>query len=69
MLVTELTLKKAFKKFWNEVKMPRPSYWSKELDRSFVEEFALPAFLKALEEIEDVDPCTGFDLKNIDIYG
>lgn len=68
MLVTESTLKKAFKRFWNEVKVPRPSYWSKELDRSFVEEFALPAFFNASKEIEDVNSCAGFDLKNIDIY-
>ena len=64
MLVCEQDLEKAIQTFLNELKIPRPDCWSKNYDLAF-KRAAVPAFISALEEIDDIDYCYGFDVTKV----
>lgn len=61
MLVCEEVLGRAIVTFFKEAKIPRPFDWSEEWDRLWLQFKAVPAFLAALKEIEDVQLCEDFD--------
>lgn len=65
MLITEKTLQSAIEVFLKEAHIPRPQGWSVNMDTALINHVIVPAFFKALHEIEDVSPCYGFDLKNV----
>ena len=63
MLVCESSLRAAVETFLSEAGIPRPERWSLEKDHAFLVNRIYPAFLKALEQIEPVQLCHGFDLE------
>ena len=65
MLLTEESLRRAIKVFLREAKIPCPDRWSKIMDAAYQDIMVVPAFLKALQEIERVDTCAGFNLANV----
>lgn len=69
MRITENAFNRAVETLCQRMHAPRPGQWKGgwdvELDGKWVEYCLKPAFLKALEEIEEVDPCYGFDLDGI----
>jgi hypothetical protein len=65
MLLTTQTLQRAVEVFLKEAHIPRPKYWSVDHDVLFLNNVIVPAFYKALQEIEEVQPCFGFDLNNV----
>jgi hypothetical protein len=64
-LLTNETLQAAIEVFLREAHIPRPRNWTPDWDKQFVNRHIVPAFYKALQEIEEVWPCVGFDLKKI----
>jgi len=64
MLVSERSLETAIREFFHEMKIPRPSHWSKNMDYLFLKK-AVPSFILALEKIEPIDFCYGFDADNV----
>ena len=65
MLLTEHTLKAAIETFLKEAHIPRPRGWSIAMDEVWLNHVCVPAFYKALQEIEEVQPSHGFDLENV----
>ena len=60
MIVCEHTLEDAIRTFFKEMKISRPAYWYGDFDFLFLK-MAVPCFITALEKIEHVDYCYGFD--------
>ena len=69
MIISESSLKRAIETFIHEACIPRPGSWkgkwSAKLDGTFLNRLVVPAFLKALEEIEEVRLCHGFDIDRV----
>lgn len=64
MLVCERDLENAIREFFAKMNFPRPSYWTREIDFSMLKK-AVPAFISALEKIEPIDFCHGFNQDNV----
>ena len=60
MLISEQLLENSLKIFFKKAKIPRPGNFTVEDDREFMVRCVL-AFIAALEEIEKIDYCYGFD--------
>ena len=60
MIVCEHTLENAIRKFFNEMRIQRPNHWPNNFDLLFLKK-SVPCFISALQEIEDVGFCYGFD--------
>jgi hypothetical protein len=65
MLLTNENLQKAIEVFLQEAHVPRPAGWSVNMDTAYLNRVIAPAFYRALQEIEGVDPCYGFNLRDI----
>ena len=63
-LICEENLSAAVTMLLKEAKFPRPLNWTATMDEFYIREAVLPAFLRALGEIGDVQTCAGFDLAN-----
>lgn len=66
MNICERDLERAVKAFLYHAGIPRPERWSKTNDDLFVHNRIYPAMLKALEAIETVNLCYGFDIDRIE---
>ena len=67
MLVSETDVERALDVFLREAQIPRHAMWSKKWEARVMQLRIIPAFLKALEAIEPVDYCYGFDASKIDV--
>jgi len=64
MIVCEHILEDAIRTFFREMKISRPSYWPRHWDLLFLKK-SVPCFIAALEKIEKVDFCYGFDQSKV----
>lgn len=64
MLLSEQTLKNFVDKMLFDLQIPRPKNLTIEEDIAFKKHFIKVSF-KALNEIEEVDTCYGFDLSKV----
>jgi HEPN domain-containing protein len=64
MLVSEQSLEKAIKKFFEKAKIKRPDNYSLTQDWYLLKK-SVPAFIEALKEIENVSFCYGFDIEKV----
>lgn len=62
MLITEQSLMRACRTFVAQAHIPQPELWNAQRDKAFVKNRLFPAMLAALQEIENVSTCFGFDL-------
>ncbi len=67
MLVSETSIEKALSVFLKEARIPRAGEVTAKMDAAWMNLRLVPAFLKALEEIEEVDYGYGFDASKIDV--
>jgi len=58
--ITDQSIDRAIKVLCQKMRAPRSDHWSLKLDEAWIEYCLKPAFLAALEEIEEVSPCYGF---------
>ena len=65
MNICEQDLIRAVTTFLREAGIPQPEGWNRTKDGAFLYNRIYPAFLKALEQIEPVNLCHGFDLDRI----
>jgi len=69
MLVCETSIERALGIFLSEARIPRAGEVGVAMDAAWMRARLVPAFLKALEEIEAVEYCYGFDASKIDVIG
>lgn len=64
MRVTDQSIDRAIEVLCQKMRVPRPGTWrgswSMATDEAWIQLRLRPAFLAALEEIEEVSPCYGF---------
>lgn len=66
MNICERDLERAVTAFLKDAQIPLPAGWSRTQDRQFMYARIYPAMLKALEAIEPVNLCHGFNIDQIE---
>ncbi len=67
MLVSETAIECALNVFLKEAHIPRSEEVTVAMDAAWMRTYLVPAFLKALEEIESIEYSYGFDASKIDV--